>query len=336
MRKRIFFVFIIGVSLLLGTGIFLREYTKYQKYTGSSLLTGTISTWKSGENFDRNHFVLVNPNDVSDYVEYDFGYVEKAVGVEYINSIFFDGNGFYMLATESFEMKKKKLFYLSPAGIVPIAENLISQNGAISGFIKSENVLFLKLDQNLYEINDRTKSFRKVKDFGMNKVWVYPYKNGVVYQFDNKVRFYSESGDMVLSYLPDDMRFRGWCNIGKSIFVDTSNRETYIMNLETGELTLFSKFSFVNYGNCQNGVLLELMPKGGGGATPLDVDYTWSCLLGNDVFMAFTVSIYNTATGKIQNFYFSNNDVASDWLDLPYDKNRFERIKQEIIENVDK
>lgn len=102
------------------------------------------------------------------------------------------------------------------------------------------------------------------------------------------------------------------------------------MDLVTGALKLFSRFSFVNYGNSRNGVLLELMPKGSGGATPFDTDYTWSYLLGNDVFTAFTVSIYNVDTEKIENFYYSNNDVTSAWLDVPYDRNRFEKLKGKL------
>lgn len=131
--------------------------------------------------------------------------------------------------------------------------------------------------------------------------------------------------------MPDNIRFDGWYDVGQSILVSTPNRETYIMDLVTGALKLFSRFSFVNYGNSRNGVLLELMPKGGGGATPFDTDYTWSYLLGNDVFTAFTVSIYNVDTEKIENFYYSNNDVTSAWLDVPYDRNRFEKLKGKLI-----
>lgn len=234
------------------------------------------------------------------------------------------------MATESEKNPQVKLFYVSPVGINQIAENLSCLNWAFSGFIKSGNTLFLKLDQKLYEIDDITKTLRLVKDFGLNKVRAYPYKNGIVYQYNNEVRAYSESGDILLFYLPDNIRFDGWYDVGQSILVSTPNRETYIMDLVTGALKLFSRFSFVNYGNSRNGVLLELMPKGGGGATPLDTDYTCSYLLGNDILTAFTVSIYNTDTGKIENLYYSNNDVTSTWLDIPYDKDKLEKLRQEM------
>lgn len=331
MRKQIALILFMGVSLLCGAGFIWRnECITYQNYLNSSSFNGTISTWKSGENFDGNHLILLNPNEVSDYVEFDFSFVKKHTGVGYIDSIFFDGNGFYVVATESEKNPKIRLFYVSRAGINQIAENLSCKNWAFSGFIKSGNTLFLKLDQKLYELDDSTKTLRQVKDFGQNKVQAYPYQNGIVYQCNDEVRNYSENGDVILSYLPDDMSFDGWYDIGQSILVSSPNRETYVMDLATGALKLFSKFSFVNYGNDRNGVLLELMPKGGGGATPLDTDYTWSYLLGNDVFTAFTVSIYNIDTGKIENFYYSNNDVTSAWLDVPYDKDRLEKIKQEI------
>ena len=318
---------------LFGVGIFWRyEYVKYQEYTNSSLLTGTILTRKSDENSGGKHFILMNPNDVDDYVAFDFAFVKKAVGVEYIDSIFFDGTGFYVLVTESIKTETMKLFYVSPAGIEPIAADLFCRNWAFSGFIKSADTLFLKLEQSLYEIDDRTKAFRKVKDFGANRVSAYPYQNGIVYQSDDEVRFYSEAGDMILFHLPDDARFAGWYDVGKSAFVEMPHRETYLLDLETGTLNLFSKFSYDNLGNCANGVLLMMWPKGGGGATPLDVDYTWSYLLGNDVLMAFTNSIYNKETGRIQNIYFADSSVTSAWLDMPYDKNRFEEIKQELKE----
>ena len=317
------------LPLLIGL-IWRNEYIKYQDYVNGSSLNGTILTWKSGENFDGNHLILLNPNEVSDYVEFDFSFVKKYTGVGYIDSIFFDGNGFYVVATESEKNQQVKLFYVSPVGINQIAENLSCLNWAFSGFIKSGNTLFLKLDQKLYEIDDITKTLRLVKDFGLNKVRAYPYKNGIVYQYNNEVRAYSESGDILLFYLPDNIRFDGWYDVGQSILVSTPNRETYIMDLVTGALKLFSRFSFVNYGNSRNGVLLELMPKGGGGATPLDTDYTCSYLLGNDILTAFTVSIYNTDTGKIENLYYSNNDVTSTWLDIPYDKDKLEKLRQEM------
>ena len=333
MRKQIaLWGICIILPLLIGL-IWRNEYIKYQDYVNESSLNGTILTWKSGENFDGNHLILLNPNEVSDYVEFDFSFVKKYTGVGYIDSIFFDGNGFYVVATESEKNQQVKLFYVSPVGINQIAENLSCLNWAFSGFIKSGNTLFLKLDQKLYEIDDITKTLRLVKDFGLNKVRAYPYKNGIVYQYNNEVRAYSESGDILLFYLPDNIRFDGWYDVGQSILVSTPNRETYIMDLATGALKLFSRFSFVNYGNSRNGVLLELMPKGGGGATPFDTDYTWSYLLGNDVFTAFTVSIYNVDTGKIANFYYSNNDVTSAWLDVPYDRNRFEKLKETLIKS---
>lgn len=331
MKKQNALLIFIGVTLLCLAGFIWRdECITYQKYINNSRLEGTISTWKSGENFDGNHLILLNPNEVSDYVEFDFSFVKKYTGVGYIDSIFFDGNGFYVVATESEKNPQVKLFYVSLVGINQIAENLSCLNWAFSGFIKSGNTLFLKLDQKLYEIDDITKTLRLVKNFGLNKVRAYPYKNGIVYQYNNEVRAYSESGDILLFYLPDNIRFDGWYDVGQSILVSTPNRETYIMDLVTGALKLFSRFSFVNYGNSRNGVLLELMPKGGGGATPLDTDYTCSYLLGNDILTAFTVSIYNTDTGKIENLYYSNNDVTSTWLDIPYDKDKLEKLRQEM------
>lgn len=331
MKKQNALLIFIGVTLLCLAGFIWRdECITYQKYINNSRLEGTISTWKSGENFDGNHLILLNPNEVSDYVEFDFSFVKKYTGVGYIDSIFFDGNGFYVVATESEKNPQVKLFYVSPVGINQIAENLSCLNWAFSGFIKSGNTLFLKLDQKLYEIDNITKTLRLVKDFGLNKVRAYPYKNGIVYQYNNEVRAYSESGDILFFYLPDNIRFDGWYDVGQSILVSTPNRETYIMDLVTGALKLFSRFSFVNYGNSRNGVLLELMPKGGGGATPLDTDYTCSYLLGNDILTAFTVSIYNTDTGKIENLYYSNNDVTSTWLDIPYDKDKLEKLRQEM------
>ena len=333
MRKRNFRFFVIGFSFLLVIGIFWwYEYIKYQKYTSSSFLMGTISTWKSEEYPIGKRFILLNPNDVSDYVEFDFSSVKKIVGAKYIDSILFDGTGFYVLVTESGKTGVMKLFYVSPVDIVSMAEGLACPKWAFSGFIKSTNTLFLKLGQNLYEIDDRTKSLCKVKDFGTNEVRVYPYRNGIVYQSGDEVRFYSESGDTVLFLLPDDARFAGWYDVGKSVFVEMPHRETYLLDLATGTLNLFSKFAYGNFGNCKNGVLLMMWPKGGGGATPLDVDYTWSCLLGNDVLTAFTISIYNIDTGRIQNFYYSDGTLDSDWLDIPYDKNRFEEIKRKMRE----
>ena len=51
------------------------------------------------------------------------------------------------------------------------------------------------------------------------------------------------------------------------------------------------------------------------------------------MFTAFTVSIYNVDTEKIENFYYSNNDVTSAWLDVPYDRNRFEKLKETLIKS---
>ena len=42
------------------------------------------------------------------------------------------------------------------------------------------------------------------------------------------------------------------------------------------------------------------------------------------------MSIYNTDTGKIENLYYSNNDVTSTWLDIPYDKDKLEKLRQEM------
>ena len=336
MRKRNFRFFVIVVSFLLVIGIFWRyEYIKYQKQTSSLLLTGTISTWKSGKDFEGKHFILLNPNDVDDYVEFDFDFVRKSVGAESMGTVFFDGNGFYVLVLESEKTGTMKLFYVSPTGIDPIVGNLACQKRIFSGFIQSTDALFLKLDQNLYKIDERTKSISKVKDFGTNEVWGYPYKNGIVYQSGDEVRFYSESGDTILAHLPDNMSFDGWYEVGKSILVRTlPHGESYVMDLKTGTLKLFSKFSFSNYGNSQSDVLLMPWPIGGGGATPLDVEYTWSYLLGNDVFAAFIVSIYNTDTGKIKHFYDIDIFTNSKLLNIPYEKGRFENLKKEIIENI--
>ena len=235
MRKQIaLWGICIIIPLLIGL-IWRNEYIKYQDYVNGSSLNGTILTWKSGEKIEGNHFILLNPNDVKDYVEFDFSFVKKYTGVGYIDSIFFDGNGFYVVATESEKNPQVKLFYVSPVGINQIAENLSCLNWAFSRFIKSGNTLFLKLDQKLYEIDDITKTLRLVKDFGLNKVRAYPYKNGIVYQYNNEVRAYSESGDILLFYLPDNIRFDGWYDVGQSILVSTPNRETYIMDLVTGD-----------------------------------------------------------------------------------------------------
>ncbi len=252
-----------------------------------------------------------------------------------MGTIFFDGNGFYVALLESKKTGTMKLLYVSPSGIDTIVGDLILKEGIYSGFIQTTDTIFLKLDQNLYEIDDSTKSIHKVKDFSTNKVWVYPYRNGIVYQSDDEVRFYSESGDTVLAHLPDGMGFDGWYEVGKSILVRTlPHSESYVMDLETGTLELFSKFSFSNDGNSQNNVLLMPLPRGGGGATPLDVEYTWSCLLGNEVFLAFYVSIYNIDTGRIKHFYDIDIFDDSRLLDIPYDKDRFENIKKGIIESV--
>ncbi len=319
-----------GLIISFAGAIWQTECIKYQNCIQNSLLSGTISTWKSGKNFDGNHLILVNPNDINDYVEFDFRELKRNVGLNSIDSIFFDGNGFYVLATESNERRIMKLFYVSSVGFNQIAENLVCRNWAYSGFIKSAGALFLKLDQNLYQIDTATKSIQKIKDFGTNKVHAYPYKSGILYQENNAIRFYSPVESKKLFDIPAGMRFDGWYNTEKSILISNRNRETYIMDLSTGEQKLFSKFLFINYGSYRNGVLLELMPKGGGGATPFDTDYTWSYLLGNDILTAFTVSVYNTDTKKIKNFYFSDNDVASYWLDIPYDKHRLEEIRKKI------
>ena len=180
MKKQNALLIFIGVTLLCLAGFIWRdECITYQKYINNSRLEGTISTWKSGENFDGNHLILLNPNEVSDYVEFDFSFVKKYTGVGYIDSIFFDGNGFYVVATESEKNPQVKLFYVSPVGINQIAENLSCLNWAFSGFIKSGNTLFLKLDQKLYEIDDITKTLRLVKDFGLNKVRAILIKMGL-------------------------------------------------------------------------------------------------------------------------------------------------------------
>ncbi len=333
MRKRTLVFVSIVFSLLLGIGIFWRyEYAKYQKYTSSSLLSGTIATWKYSENYTKKHFIFLNPNDIGDYVEFDFSFLKKAVGAEYIDSVFFDGDSFFVLAAESVKLNKMKLFYVSSTGIIPIAEDLACQNWSISRFVKSADTLFLKWDQSLYKIDNHTKSLCRVKDFGTREVWIYPYQNGIVYQSGTEVRFYSESGDRILFYLPDDACFVGWYDVGKSVFVRMPHKITYVMDLATGALTLFSEFSYENLGNCSNGVLLMMYPKGGGGATPFDVDYTWSCLLGNDVLTAFTISVYNKDTGRIKNLYFSDGTLDAAWLDIPYDKERFEELRQGVVE----
>lgn len=331
MRKQIaLWGICIIIPLLIGL-IWRNEYIKYQDYVNGSSLNGTILTWKSGEKIEGNHFILLNPNDVKDYVEFDFNFIKKYAKAELISSIFFDGNGFYVITSESIRNPKEKLFYISPDKFIQIADNLACTAGAYNRFIKSKDTFFLKIDSKLYQISPNTDALWEVKDLGSDEVRVYPYQNGIVYQHNNEVRFYSESGDTLLFCIPNDMRFAGWHETGQSVFVSTPNRETDIMDLETRALKPFSTFSFINYGNNRNGVLLELMPKGGGGATPFDTDYTWSYLLGNDVFTAFTVSIYNVDTKKIENFYYSNNDVTSAWLDVPYDRNRFEKIKGKLI-----
>lgn len=335
MRQQKITLLLVFLYVLLSAGILWgNAYVRYQKYTAGSPLSGTILTWKFGKTGD--NLILLNPNDVEDYVEFDFDFLKKGVRA-YIGSIFFDGTGFYVLVGESFETEKgnleikKNLFYLSSAGILPMAKDLNHMNGEFSGFIKSENTLFLKLNQSLYKIDERTKNFWKIKDFNTKYVYPYPYQDGIVYQSGDEIRFYSESGDTILAHLPDNMRFDGWCEVGKSVFVHVlPHRETYVMDLVTGTLNLFSKFTFSNSGNSHNCVLLMPFPQGGGGATPLDVEYTWSCLLGNDVFLAFVYSIYNIDTKKIKNIYIADI-LKSLWLDVPYDRDRFETIKQEIM-----
>ena len=338
MRKHVFKIFLIGVSFLLGIGIFWRcEYVKYQEYINAYPLTGTIATWSRVGNLNKQHFVLLNPNDADDYVEFDFDFdiAVKAVGAESMGAVFFDGNGIYALVFVSPESGAMKLFYISPAGIDSIAGNPVCKERTFSGFIQSNDALFLKLDQNLYEIDDCTKSVRLVKDFGKNEMWVYPYKNGIVYQSGDDVRFYSESEDTILAHVPNGMGFDGWYEVGKSILVRTlPHSESYVMDLETGTLRLFSKFSFSNCGHSQNNILLMPLPIGGGGATPLDVEYTWSYLLGNEIFLAFYVSMYNIDTGRIKHFY--NIDIFDNFslLDIPYDRERFENLKEGILKSI--
>lgn len=77
MRKQIaLWGICIILPLLIGL-IWRNECITYQKYINNSRLEGTISTWKSGENFDGNHLILLNPNEVSDYVEFDFSFVKS-------------------------------------------------------------------------------------------------------------------------------------------------------------------------------------------------------------------------------------------------------------------
>ena len=83
MKKQNALLIFIGVTLLCLAGFIWRdECITYQKYINNSRLEGTISTWKSGENFDGNHLILLNPNEVSDYVEFDFSFVKKYTGVD--------------------------------------------------------------------------------------------------------------------------------------------------------------------------------------------------------------------------------------------------------------
>ena len=67
-----------------------------------------ILTWKSGEKIEGNHFILLNPNDVKDYVEFDFNFIKKYAKAELITSIFFDGTGFYLMTSETIRNPKEK------------------------------------------------------------------------------------------------------------------------------------------------------------------------------------------------------------------------------------
>lgn len=331
--------FLIGILAMVisGTLIWHVEHKRYEIYVASSPLTGTILTWKTDEKSVRRNLILLNPNNPNDCVEFEFYLINKYHGIGHISSVFFDGEGFYIISHEDEELNPTKsgqlnLSYLSSDGIVKLAENLICNNWAFSGFVKSDTTLFMKLENNLYEIDTDTKSLHNVKKFRDGKVQVYSYNEGIVYQNNKEVRFYTKGDDRILFYIPDRMSFDGWYEMGKSVLLETPDRTTYIMNIIDSELQLFSEFSFVNYGNSSHGILLQLMPKGGGGATIFDTDYTWSFLLGNDVFTAFVISIYNTNTGYIKNLYYPYSDTTSSWLDIPYDKERFTRIRQEITE----
>lgn len=315
----ILFVFLFGV-------IWWNECRNYQSETSSSMLEGTILTWKSGRNFKENHIILLNPNKVSDYVEFDFQRIKENIGTAVINAVTFDGKGFYLLIGSHEQENNVQLLYAADSGVYSIHETLKCKDWGRSGFISSKDSLYLKMDQFLYRIDKKEKAIRLIKDFGENKVFAYAYENGIVYQWHNEIKLLTDKGENQLCLIPDDMQFDGWYDMGKSILLSNKNRETYIMDLQSGQLQQFADFSFINYGTNKNGLLLELMPKGGGGATPFDTIYTPSVLLGNDAFTAFTVSIYNKNTQRIKNFYYSDNDVTSCWLNIPYDKESFEKI----------
>lgn len=315
----ILFVFFIGV-------LWWNECRNYQKEIYSSILEGTILTWKSGKSFKENHILLLNPNEVSDYVEFDFHHIKENLGIDVIYTMIFDGMGFYLLTGSNEQENNVQLLYVSESGTQLIQRNLMCKDWGRSGFIPSKDSLYLKMDQFLYKIDTQEKAIHLVKDFGENKVIAYPYQNGIVYQWRDEIKSLTDKGENELCFIPHNMNFDGWYDMGTSILLSNLNRETYIMDLQSGQLQRFADFLFVNYGTNKNGLLLELMPKGGGGATPFDTIYTPSVLLGNDAFTAFTVSIYNKETQRIKNIYYSDNDVTSCWLDIPYNKKYFEKI----------
>lgn len=328
MKKRLFTKLAVTLFCLIGILLIVHALGMRKFSVEQSNYKGTILTRNFHNGVPQYGIVLINPNNVNDCVKITFDTLKNMADAgDVVYEATIDSDGAYVfLANEKKSIGK--LIYISADG-KRFDKEVECKNPSKVQLISIACGILFSIDSAIYHVS-ADGNF----DYWGNakpNMGLYPYGTGVTYQEKRDVMYLCENGVMKLFSIPENMLFRGWYEEGERIMLfQKFTRGTYIFDIKSGECISFSKFPFLNYGVQNEGILLEMQPLGSGGATLFDTEYTWSYLWGNDVFSAFTVSVFNKKNKVIRNFYYSDGPTESSWLPIDYNEEYFAQLKKHI------
>lgn len=331
MEKRKIFIGILFLTFL-GLVIFGMARMRYHERVQDVLFEGTILAYMDkGVEYTP---IILNPSDSTDYVEISFDGIKKQYQMRRVWDFTLDEDGIYLLMGNGEEPEDRvRILFISFMGTRYISESFPCDKPVYSSIITNGKSVIFNSGENVYKFDKSTGDrilIGKVKNYNYG---LFPYLNGIIGQNGQNIEYLTENHREILGTLPKGMNLNGWYDVGERILT-YQNKRTYILNIKTGEYQQFHGSPLKNYGLYKNTMLLYMLPRGGGGATPLDWELSDSWFLGNNVFEIYRMGLFDKETGYIVNLSPSIKGGKKVLLPVTYDRNKFKKLRDILNEYI--
>lgn len=309
--------------ILLGRQIY-QEYSANQMYSGCIVVKKTID--ESGK------YVIINPNDVSEQVLLDFRNFQAKLGREFIQPTFDDGSIYFITR----DLKDKK-----PYNMVKFKEGRLEFLPVKVPYSQKQDICLLSLKDIFVFAADANVFFISKKDYKMNIAYtlrkeytnILTYREGtIIISKNNEVVYLHDDKKEIIFRMPQKYSFQGWFQIEENFLVyDNEAGESIIINLTGEKIKVLGSQPYSVLGNQdKNTVLLEMLPKGSGGATLLDFEYDWMDLIRSERRYCLYPFTYNIRTRDIKNLNMEVGFHYNCWQSMDFDKGYLEKISESL------